>query len=225
MGTWRGSINASDDRPRSAMRHPCCRVETAVPSAHSSAQREFSCDTQRAVDKGVTDRSWRRKQAASSTSFPGHRGQRAAVALLLLAWRQIAPQQGRTMNLYEAPSGAGKSAVPRQGGTFRQRLRSRPAHASARRAASDPCSRLLQARGPRGELRFRLQYHQGGLYVEREEIPSHGLHVVQSMHFREVRQFERWCEGDPARFEHPLLHLALKRDAEALWQLREPSDG
>lgn len=89
----------------------------------------------------------------------------------------------------------------------------------------DPRSRWLQAQGPRGELGFWLQVHQGGLYVEREEIPSRGLHCVQSMHFRDAGQFEQWCDRDPARFEHPLLHLALKRDAGALWELREQPDG
>lgn len=127
------------------------------------------------------------------------------------------------MNSCEAPSNARKSTTPRQGATRRQRAGSRPAPAAARRT-SDPCTRSLQARDLRGELRFRLQSHEGGLYVEREEIPCRGLHCVQSMHFRDVRQFERWCDGDPARFEHPLLHHALKRDAGALWQLREPCD-
>jgi hypothetical protein len=93
----------------------------------------------------------------------------------------------------------------------------------ARRTPSDPRSRSLGAYGARGELRFRLQYHQGGLYVEREEMPCRGLHCVQSMHFRDVRQFEQ-CDRDPARFEHPLLHQALKRDAGSLWQLREQPD-
>jgi hypothetical protein len=99
-----------------------------------------------------------------------------------------------------------------------------PAPAAVRRTTSDPRCRLLQAHGPRGELRFWLQHHHGGLYVEREEIPLRGLHCVQSMHFRDVRQFEQWCDRDPARFEYPLLHLALKRDAGALWQLREQPD-
>jgi hypothetical protein len=108
--------------------------------------------------------------------------------------------------------------------TRRDRSRRRFEKAPARRAPNDPRSRSVGARGVRGELRFRLQYHQGGLYVEREEIPCRGLHCVQSMHFRDVEQFEQWCDRDPARFEHPLLHQALKRDAGSLWQLREQPD-
>ena len=128
------------------------------------------------------------------------------------------------MNLCETSSDSRKPAVPRAKATCRQRSRGRAAPASAWRTTSDPCSRSLQARGPRGQLRFELQYHQGGLYVEREEIPCHGLHCVQSMHFRDQWQFERWCDGDAARFEHPLLHLALKRDAQALWPPRDLSN-
>jgi hypothetical protein len=124
----------------------------------------------------------------------------------------------------ETSSNACNGAVTRPHATRRQRTNNRRAEASTRPTTSDPHTRSLLARSPRGELQFRLQYHQGGLYVEREEIPCRGLHCVHSMHFRDVRQFEQWCDRDPARFEHPLLHLALKRDAGSLWQLREQPD-
>jgi hypothetical protein len=125
------------------------------------------------------------------------------------------------VNVCQPSSNSRTPAAHRPHASRPQRAGSRPVQASSRRAASESCSRSLAARGPRGELRLHLQVHQGGLYVEREEIPLHGLHCVQSMHFVDVRQFERWCEGDPARFEHPLLHLALRREAEALWRLGE----
>jgi hypothetical protein len=128
------------------------------------------------------------------------------------------------MDLCNAPSNARPSAVPRHPAARRQRPCGRSASSSVSLATTDPCLRSLQARGARGELRFRLQSHHEGLYVEREEIPSRGLHCVQSMHFRDVGQFERWCDGDPARFMYPLLHLALKRDAQALWPLIGASD-
>jgi hypothetical protein len=128
------------------------------------------------------------------------------------------------MDLCNASSAARSAAVLRQQAARRPRPCSRAASSSARLASNDPCTRSLQAHGARGELRFRLQSHQGGLYVEREEIPRRGPHCVQSMHFRDASQFERWCDGDPARFAHPLLHLALKRDGQALWQLIEPTD-
>ena len=76
------------------------------------------------------------------------------------------------------------------------------------------------ARGPQGELQFFLQRFNGGLYVEREEIPHHGTRTCQSLHFSDRAGFERWCDDDPARFEHPLLHARLKRDGDDLWRIR-----
>jgi hypothetical protein len=135
-----------------------------------------------------------------------------------------ASAQGGTVNLCDTPSNERHFAVTRPDATRRQRRGSRSAQAAAGTAAGEPSGRSLRARGPHGELRFRLQYDHGGLYVEREQIPCRGLHCVQSMRFCDVRQFERWCDDDPARFEHPLIHLALKRDAQALWQLGTQAD-
>ena len=80
--------------------------------------------------------------------------------------------------------------------------------------------RRSAARGPDSEVHFFLQRLNGGLYVEREEIPRHGTRTCQSLHFSERASFERWCDDDPARFEHPLLHARLKRDGYDLWRIR-----
>lgn len=80
-----------------------------------------------------------------------------------------------------------------------------------------PTERHCSAQGPQGSVQFFLQRVQGGLYVEREEVPRRGIRVCQSLHFDERGKFERWREDDPIRFEQPLLYLQLQRDAEALW--------
>ena len=113
------------------------------------------------------------------------------------------------------PTPASEDLRPRQGA---QSGRTDPATAPAG-------ARALHARSPQGEVWFRLQRHQGGLYVEREEIPRQGLRCLQSMYFREPDDFERWCEDDPVRFEHPRLHIDLKRDAALLLQAGKPSVG
>ena len=83
--------------------------------------------------------------------------------------------------------------------------------------------RTLSAQGRRGLVRFVLQRVTGGLYVERDEIPTRGLRVIQSIAFSNADAFDRWCDDDPVRFDHPLLHTQLKRDAAALWRsLAEP---
>lgn len=84
-------------------------------------------------------------------------------------------------------------------------------------------TRTLSAEGRRGEVRFYLQRVAGGLYVEREEIPRRGLRTQQSVQFADAEHFQRWCDNDPIRFEHPLLHGNLKRDADALWRTTDIS--
>lgn len=74
----------------------------------------------------------------------------------------------------------------------------------------------LRAHNSKSKMRFSLQLVRGGLYVEREEIPSCGLRTLQSMCFSDHDGFVRWCDGDPVRFEHPVLHLKLRDFAEAL---------
>lgn len=107
-----------------------------------------------------------------------------------------------------------------------RRRRSAPAaHRPAEPNDSALGARSLHASGPHGELRFRLQRHQGGLYVEREEHPRRGRPCVQSFRFSDARDFERWCADDPVRFEYPLLHIDLKRDAAELWQFGGPIAG
>lgn len=86
-------------------------------------------------------------------------------------------------------------------------------------------SRSLSAEGLKGEVRFFLQRVAGGLYVEREEFPRRGLRTQQSVQFADAEHFRRWCDNDPVRFEHPLLHVNLKRDADDLWRSVEGSEG
>lgn len=79
--------------------------------------------------------------------------------------------------------------------------------------------RRLSAQGQRGAVHFFLQRVNGGLYVEREEIPRRGIRTCQSLLFSERADFEQWRTADPIRFEHPLLYLQLQRDAETLWDI------
>jgi hypothetical protein len=84
-------------------------------------------------------------------------------------------------------------------------------------AAND--ARCLNAKGRQGFVQFFLQRVAGGLYVEREEIPRRGLRILQSVQFADADSFCRWCDDDPIRFEHPHLHVQLKREGEALWRV------
>jgi hypothetical protein len=85
----------------------------------------------------------------------------------------------------------------------------------AESASNDKLCLLAQCHGK--AVRLFLQRVAGGLYVEREEIPRHGTRTCQSLHFSDHARFEQWCDEDPTRFEHPLLHARLKRESNALW--------
>lgn len=75
----------------------------------------------------------------------------------------------------------------------------------------------LSARSARGQTRLLLRRLASGLYVEREDIPSRGIRTVQSMLFVSERTFEDWCQAEPLRFDSPLLHASLRREAALLW--------
>jgi hypothetical protein len=89
--------------------------------------------------------------------------------------------------------------------------------------ASD--ARSLCAQGSQGLVQFFLQRVQGGLYVEREEIPRRGVHTTQSVAFADAASFRRWCDEDPIRFVYPLLHAQLRRDGDELWRAAEQPEG
>jgi hypothetical protein len=78
--------------------------------------------------------------------------------------------------------------------------------------------RIVSAEGRDGVLRFVLRRVVGGLYVEREELPRKGTRTSISVEFTDRDGFERWHEDDLSRFEHPLLHQRVRRDAEQLWK-------
>lgn len=100
----------------------------------------------------------------------------------------------------------------------------RPARAVAREDAASPShQRVLSAKTHRGEVRFFLQRVAGGLYVEREDIPRLGLRSNQSLQFDDAAGFRQWCDDDPVRFEHPTLHIDLKRQSDELWSLAIPA--
>jgi hypothetical protein len=83
----------------------------------------------------------------------------------------------------------------------------------------DTSVRVASAEGRHGVLRFVLRRVTGGLYVEREERPRKGTRTNISVQFADREGFKRWCDEDPSRFDTPLLHQRMRRDAEELWEL------
>jgi hypothetical protein len=110
---------------------------------------------------------------------------------------------------FTAARGAGRTPLPR-----------RPS-AKENRPPSEQVTlvRRSSAQSQHGHLQFFLQRIAGGLYVEREETPRHGIRSHLAVCFVDWISFERWCDDDAVRFEYPVLHQRVKRDGQALWQI------
>lgn len=68
---------------------------------------------------------------------------------------------------------------------------------------------------------FDLRRASAGLLVERTQSRALGACLVQTMFFKDLRMFERWCDAEPTRFDDPMRFSQLRRDGhEALCRQR-----
>jgi hypothetical protein len=64
---------------------------------------------------------------------------------------------------------------------------------------------------------FDLHTTATGLLVERTQSRALGACLVQTMFFKDLCVFERWCDAEPTRFDDPMRFSQLRRDGhEAL---------
>ncbi|MCW5658812.1 MAG: hypothetical protein KIT60_14005 [Burkholderiaceae bacterium] len=68
-----------------------------------------------------------------------------------------------------------------------------------------------------GAIEFTLGRTPNGVVVERISMRGEAARVVQTVLFTDGDSFERWCDTDVTRFEHPMLYVNLKRDGGALF--------
>lgn len=79
--------------------------------------------------------------------------------------------------------------------------------------------RHYEVRVGRRDLQF-LMYRLGrALALERRQRAQDGVDSLAVMLFDDPDSFERWWQDDTLRFDHPLLHHELRRDAKQLWEL------
>ena len=69
-----------------------------------------------------------------------------------------------------------------------------------------------------GQIRVALHRNACGVLLEIEDRRLNGPHVVVVTAFTGASSFEDWCANDPLRFEMPIVHQQIRRDAEALWR-------
>jgi hypothetical protein len=111
--------------------------------------------------------------------------------------------------------------TPENPRTRRKRARSTGSGSSERANGHDDNGarvRIASAEGREGVIRFVLRRVAGGLYVERDELPRKGTRTSISIEFTDREGFGRWCDGDPSRFDSPLLHQRVRRAADELWE-------
>lgn len=94
--------------------------------------------------------------------------------------------------------------------------------------AQTPCQRAAGAaahpkpydRAPSsatGQIRVALHRNACGVLLELEDRRSTWPRVVVVAAFTRASSFEDWCSNDPLRFEMPIVHQQIRREAEALW--------
>jgi hypothetical protein len=67
-----------------------------------------------------------------------------------------------------------------------------------------------------GKTVFSLTATKSGLLVERTAVGRLGTLLQQTLLLPNAHEFDRWCETDPIRFDHPLTHEQLLRQGHEL---------
>ena len=91
-------------------------------------------------------------------------------------------------------------------------------HYRAAGAAAHLKPRNRATSGATGQIRVALHRNACGVLLEIEDRRSNGPHVVVVTAFTGASSFEDWCINDPLRFEMPIVHQQIRREAEALWR-------
>lgn len=69
----------------------------------------------------------------------------------------------------------------------------------------------VKVRSDDGTVEYMLMRDGGRLWVQRVLKRYGTTSVVQATSFADVESFTHWCDADAVRFEHPLVHVKLKR--------------
>jgi hypothetical protein len=67
-----------------------------------------------------------------------------------------------------------------------------------------------------GRTAFSLTATRSGLLVERTAVGRLGTLLQQTLLLPNAEEFDRWCDTDPIRFDHPLAHEQLLRRGHEL---------
>lgn len=127
------------------------------------------------------------------------------------AGTDLPPQGARRQK--DAIDGPGRPLGPKAALLHARRSRlkaSQPAAAPQSNTVTD--SVLLCSED--GAVSFYVTPRADGLFIERTQRRPLGIHLAQSFVFEDLAAFVRWCEADPIRFDHPVLHSRLRRQGD-----------
>jgi hypothetical protein len=68
------------------------------------------------------------------------------------------------------------------------------------------------------QARVTLDRNACGVLLKLEERQPNGSRVMIVTAFTQASSLEEWCMDDPLRFEAPIVHQRVRRDADALWR-------
>jgi hypothetical protein len=76
------------------------------------------------------------------------------------------------------------------------------------------CGRTM--RSDDGAVTFTLAKTPVGVCVERTQIKWGRGRIVTMSLFSDNKDFLRWCDSDPVRFDYPLVHVNVRRHGQAM---------
>lgn len=68
---------------------------------------------------------------------------------------------------------------------------------------------------------FAVRRTGARLFIERTHRNRTGTMAVQCLLINGREEFERWCEFEPTRFEHPVLFVRLQRYGHEVFNVGE----
>jgi hypothetical protein len=106
--------------------------------------------------------------------------------------------------------------LPAKTAALQARRKRRALSSKAMSTAPDQGNRQVHLGSDDGAVGFVLEHCHGQLHVQRTQRRPLGMHVVHHMIFCDEDAFERWSEGEPIRFDYPVLFGRLRRSAHDL---------
>lgn len=89
---------------------------------------------------------------------------------------------------------------------------------TSRRTSTNAPLWAHEVASPDGRIAFVFKRSRVGVHVERRQAMIDGSRVSYASLFATEEQFERFCDADPMRFEHPHTYLQAKRACHDLFR-------